>query len=96
MTAYRTPVLAQSRIRENVSAVGHAVDDQVEMLDTARRIDDDEVVFVRSPDFLEPRYEPPQASAMHFFRDRTMIGQLQFLHVLSIPFMSILEVPGEG
>jgi hypothetical protein len=34
------------------------------MLDTARRIDDDEVVFVRSPNFLELRYELPQVSAM--------------------------------
>jgi hypothetical protein len=25
---------------------------------------------------LEPRYEPPQGSAMHFLRDRIMIGQL--------------------
>jgi hypothetical protein len=34
------------------------------MLDTARRIDDDEVVFVRSPNFLELRYELPHVSAM--------------------------------
>jgi hypothetical protein len=40
------------------------VDDQAEMLDAARRIDDDEVVFVRSANFLELRYELPQVSAM--------------------------------
>ena len=37
--------------------------------------------------------------AMHIivlFRDRIMIGQLQFLLVLPVPFMSIPEVPGEG
>jgi hypothetical protein len=34
------------------------------MLDAARRIDDDEVVFVRSANFLELRYELPQVSAM--------------------------------
>jgi hypothetical protein len=34
------------------------------MLDTAGRIDDDEVVFARAPNFLELRYEMPQVSAM--------------------------------
>ena len=34
--------------------------DQAEMLGTARRIDDDEVVFARSANFLELRYEMPQ------------------------------------
>jgi hypothetical protein len=53
-----------------------------------------EVAFVRSANFLEPRYEPLQVSARHFFRDRIMIGQLQFLLVLSNPFMSIPEVSG--
>ena len=38
--------------------------DQAEMLHTARRIDDDEVVFVRLPNFLELRYEVPEVSAM--------------------------------
>ena len=100
--------------------------DQAEMLDAAGRIDDDEVMFARSPNFLELRYEPPQVSAitqgatadeivfvhspnfleprneppqggaMYLFRDRIMIGQLQFLLVLPIPFMSIPEVPGKG
>ncbi len=37
---------------------------QAEMLDTAWRIDDDEVMFVRSSNFLELRYELPQVSAM--------------------------------
>ena len=40
------------------------MDDQAEMLDTAWRIDNDEVVFVRSPNFPELRYELPQVSAM--------------------------------
>ena len=40
------------------------MDDQAEMLDTAGRIDDDEVVFVRSANFPELRYELPQISAM--------------------------------
>jgi hypothetical protein len=56
----------------------------------------DEVVFVRSPNFLEPRYEPPQGSAMDLFRNRIMIGQLQFLLVLPNPFISIPEVSGKG
>src|SRR6516164_9229107 len=34
------------------------------MLHTARRIDDDEVVFTRSPYFLKLRYEMPQVSAV--------------------------------
>ena len=38
--------------------------DHAEMLDTARRINDDEVVFMRSPNVLELRYELPQVSAM--------------------------------
>jgi hypothetical protein len=62
----------------------------------AERVTSDEVVFVRPPNFLEPRYEPPQGSAMHLFRNRIMIGQLQFLLVLPIPFMSIPEVSGQG
>jgi hypothetical protein len=37
---------------------------QAEMLDTAGRIDDDEVVLVRSTNFPELRYELPQVSAM--------------------------------
>ena len=37
---------------------------QAEMLHAARRIDDDEVVFARSPNFPELRYELPQVSAM--------------------------------
>ena len=53
-------------------------------------------VFVRSSDVLEPRYEPPQRSAMHLFPDRVMIGQLQFLLLLPNPLMSIPEVSGEG
>src|SRR4029077_20217193 len=99
----------QTVINRGNQSVGHAVDDQAEMLDAAWRIDNDEVVlvrspnfpelryelaqisamaegvtgdevvFVRSPNFLEPRYKPPQGSAMHFFRDRIMIRQLQFL-----------------
>ncbi len=40
------------------------MDDQAEMLDTAGRIDDDEVVLMRSPNFPELRYELPQVSAM--------------------------------
>jgi hypothetical protein len=106
-------------------SVGHAVGDQAEMLHATRRIDDDEivfvrasnflelryelpqisamtqgaiadeVVFVRSPTFLEPRYEPSQGTAMYLFRDRIMIGQLQFLLVLPIPIMSISKVPGD-
>jgi len=123
----------QTIVNRGNQSVGHAVDDQAEMLDTARRIDDDEVVFVRSPNlpelryelpqvsamaqgatvdevvfvrspnFLEPRYELPQVSAVasgatvsNLFRDRIVIGQLQFLLVLPIPFMSIPEVSGEG
>jgi hypothetical protein len=62
----------------------------------AQGVTADEIAFVRSSNFLEPQYEPPQGSAMHFFRDRIMIGQLQFLLVLPNPFMSIPEVPGEG
>ena len=38
--------------------------DQTEVLDTARRIDDDEVVFARAPNFLELRYELAQVSSM--------------------------------
>ena len=34
------------------------------MLHAAGRINDDEVVFVRSSNFLKLRYEPPQVSAM--------------------------------
>jgi hypothetical protein len=34
------------------------------MLGAPGRIDDDEVVFVRSPNFLELRYEVPQVSAV--------------------------------
>jgi len=45
-------------------SVGHAVDDQAEMLDTARRIDDDEVMLVRLSNFPELRYELAQVSAM--------------------------------
>jgi hypothetical protein len=33
-------------------------------LDAARRIDNDEVILVRSANFLELRYELPQVSAM--------------------------------
>jgi hypothetical protein len=62
----------------------------------AQRATAAEVVFVRAPNFLEPRYEPPQGSATFFFRDRKMIGKLQFLLLLPIPFMSIPKVPGEG
>ena len=40
------------------------MDDQAEMLDTAGRIDDDEVVLVRSPNFLELRYKLAQVGAM--------------------------------
>ena len=40
------------------------MDDQAEMLDAARRIDNDEVILVRSANFLELRYELPQVSAM--------------------------------
>jgi hypothetical protein len=116
----------QAVVNRGNQSVGHTVGDQAEMLDAAWRIDDDEVVFARAPNFLElryelpqvsavtqgatvdevvfvrsanflePRYEPPQGSAMHFFRDRIMIRQLQFLLVLPIPFMSIPEIPGES
>ena len=61
----------------------------------AQRATADEVVFVRSSNFLEPRYEPPQGRAMHLFRDWIMIWQLQFLLVVPNPFMSIPEVSGE-
>jgi hypothetical protein len=40
------------------------VGDQAEMLDTARRIDDDEVVFAGAPNFLELGYEVTQVSAV--------------------------------
>ena len=40
------------------------MDDQAEMLDTARRIDDDEVMLVRLSNFPELRYELAQVSAM--------------------------------
>ena len=40
------------------------MDDQAEMLDAAWRIDNDEVVCARAPNFLELGYEVPQVSAM--------------------------------
>ena len=40
------------------------MDDQAEMVDTARRINDDEVILVRSSNFLELRYELTQVSAI--------------------------------
>ena len=113
-------------VNRSNQSVGHAVGDQAEMLHSAGRIDNDEVVFlgssdflelryelpqvsagaqratagevlfVRSANFLESRYEPPQDRARALLRDRKMIGQLQFLLVLPIPFMSIPEVPREG
>jgi hypothetical protein len=57
----------------------------------AQRPTADEVVFACSTNFLEPRYEPPQGCDMHLFPNRIMIGQLQFLLMLPIPFMSIPE-----
>jgi hypothetical protein len=54
----------QTIVNRGNQSVGHAVDDQAEMLDTTRRIDDDEVVLVRTPNFPELRYELPQVGAM--------------------------------
>ena len=54
----------QTIVNRGNQSVGHAVDDQAEMLDTAGRIDDDEVVLVRSPNFLELRYKLAQVGAM--------------------------------
>jgi hypothetical protein len=60
----------------------------------------DEVVVMRSPNFLEPRHELPQVTAVasdrNLFRDRIVIGQLQFPLVLPTPFTPIPEVPREG
>jgi hypothetical protein len=38
--------------------------DQIEMLHATGRIDEDEVVFARAPNFPELRYELPQVSAL--------------------------------
>src|ERR1700688_2522302 len=69
----------------------------------ARRTSVDEVVFRCTANFLEPRYELPQVSAVaprlvikDLFRERVVIGQLQFQLVLSIPFTPIAEVSREG
>jgi len=53
-----------------------------------------EVVFVRSSNFLEPRYKPPQGSAMHLCPNRIMIGQLQFLLVLPNPLTNAILLLG--
>jgi hypothetical protein len=54
----------QTIVNRGNQSVGHAVDDQAEMLDTTRRVDDDEVVLVRTPNFPELRYELPQVGSM--------------------------------
>jgi hypothetical protein len=116
----------QAVVDRGNQSIGHAMGDQIEMLHATGRIDHDEVVFARAPNFpelryelpqvstmtqsatvseiafvssanfLETRYEPAQGSAMHLFRNRIMIGQLQFLPMFPIPFTSIPEIPGEG